>query len=162
MKKIIIAAFLLVTQIAIAQSDTVEAAPDFKLVNTTGDSVSLSDFKGKVVYIDFWASWCGPCRAEMKYSNKLVEKFKDKPNVVFIYVSIDKSSDNWKKALETLKLGGINLISKGGDEDEVKSKYGIKSIPRYVIVGKDGNIVEWDAKRPSEKGIAKELEKLAE
>lgn len=136
----------------------------FKMHDMTGKYVSLAQFKGKVVYIDFWASWCGPCRGEMPHSKELHSKLTDKQkrNIVFLYISIDASEEAWKKAAEQLGIEGVLTISPGNWDSEVVKFFGISSIPRYMIMDKFGNIVNKDAPRPSSDAILNELIKLSE
>ncbi|HWW39399.1 TlpA disulfide reductase family protein [Pedobacter sp.] len=125
--------------------------PFFVLKDEQGKDVTLKDFAGKVVYMDFWASWCTPCRYEMKNgSPKLHEKFKENKDVVFLYISVDDRADLWKKAIADDKIQGIHLLSKGGMKSPVGKAFNIQGIPRYIIIGKDGKIFDNDAPRPSE------------
>lgn len=125
--------------------------PFFTLKDQDGREVTLKDFAGKVVYMDFWSSGCGPCRYEMKNgSPKLHARFKDNKDVVFLYISIDDSADLWKKAIAADKIEGIHLLSPGGFKSPVADAFNIMGIPRYIIIGKDGKVFDDDAPRPSQ------------
>ncbi|SMD15125.1 Thiol-disulfide isomerase or thioredoxin [Pedobacter nyackensis] len=127
--------------------------PPFILKDLNGKDVTLKDFAGKVIYMDFWASWCSPCRYEMKNgSPKLHAKFKDNKDVVFLYVSLDSKMDAWKKAIADDKIEGIHVLSQAnsGVDSPVGKAFNIQGIPRYVIIGRDGKIFDIDAPRPSQ------------
>ncbi|TCC98464.1 TlpA family protein disulfide reductase [Pedobacter hiemivivus] len=125
-----------------------QVPPSFELTSITGEKVTLKEFKGKVIYLDFWASWCGPCRLEMKYAPQLHEKLKDN-NVVFLFVSIDDDEAKWKKAIAEDKIEGIHLLSKGGFKSTVCQLFNFSGVPRYMIIGKDGKLLDNNAPRPS-------------
>jgi thiol-disulfide isomerase/thioredoxin len=133
-------------------------APNFTLKNIDGKNVSLSDFKGKVVYIDFWASWCGPCVYEIPYALKLEEELKDQ-NIVFVYISFDDKEELWKNAVIEKKLKGVQLINLRSFDSEMAKFYSISGIPRYIIIDKEGRIHDSNAKRPS-LDVKKDLESL--
>jgi thiol-disulfide isomerase/thioredoxin len=126
-------------------------APDFTFPDINGKKVSLSDFRGKLVYIDFWATWCGPCKRELPHLKKLEEEYHGNPNVVFMSVSTDVSKDyaKWKSFYKTNDLKGVQLF--GGDDCKktVLLTYNITGIPRFVLVGKDGKLISDSAPRPS-------------
>jgi len=129
-----------------------------------GKKVKLEDFKGKVVYIDFWASWCGPCRRQMPFSRQLHEQLtpKQKKQLVFLYISIDASEEGWRKAIDEMGVQGVNVISPGNWSSEACRYFQIGSIPRYMIMDKKGEIVEPNAPRPSDETLLGTLLKYAE
>ena len=111
-------------------------------------SFTFDKYKGKVIYVDFWASWCGPCRQQFPFSKKMHESLtaKQKKDIVFLYISIDQDIEKWKKAVEKL---GLKDFGENGHSYEVAGKYGVSSIPRYMIIDKKGNLVNDKAPRPS-------------
>jgi peroxiredoxin len=115
-------------------------APEIKLVSPKGDSVKLSSFRGKYVLIDFWASWCGPCRKESPNMVKMYSMFHEKGFEIFS-VSLDKSKADWEKGIKDDKLDWTH----GSDIkywDSAPAKlYGVKSIPYTVLIDKEGKIV---------------------
>lgn len=134
-----------------AKTNVGKVPPHFVLTDENGKDVEMKDFAGKVVYMDFWASWCGPCRYEMKNgSPKLHAQFKDNKDVVFLYVSIDDRSDLWKKAIAEDKIEGVHLLSAGGFKSPVGRAFNINGVPHYIIIGKDGKIFDNNAPRPSQ------------
>lgn len=131
-------------------------APDFTLTDEAGDKVSLSDFRGKVVYIDFWGTGCGPCMYEFKEAAPaLEEQFKDK-EVVFMNISDDKSEKVWRETIAKFGVRGINLIDTR--DRKVGKMYMVSGIPHYVLIGKDGKIIDASAPRPS-MGVETMIEK---
>jgi thiol-disulfide isomerase/thioredoxin len=131
-----------------------QPAPVFTIADSTGVEYSLEQYKGKVIYLDLWASWCGPCRAEAVPFKKLVEKYKDNENVAFISIAVIDKVDKWKEALIADKPTWLQLFDKN---DVVKKAYFANSIPKFILIDKKGNIVSFDAPMPSS---GDEIEKL--
>lgn len=115
-------------------------APDFTMSDPAGGQISLSDYRGKVVLIDFWASWCGPCRRENPNVVKVYEKYKDK-GFEIIGVSLDKTKSKWLKAIEKDNLTWPHVSDLKGWQNEVAGLYGVRSIPHTVLLDKDGKII---------------------
>jgi thiol-disulfide isomerase/thioredoxin len=125
-------------------------APDFSIEDIHGNMVSLSDFKGKVVYIDFWATWCAPCRAEIPHLNRLKEDLKANKDIVVIGISTDamKDKDKWKQVVKELNMGDVQLFA-GENAREIMDAYIVRSIPHFTIINKDGTIFKNMTVRPS-------------
>jgi thiol-disulfide isomerase/thioredoxin len=125
------------------------SAMNFTYPDITGKPVSLSDFKGKIVFVDVWATWCGPCKKEIPYLQALEEEFHNK-DIVFMSVSVDVEKDKeiWKKFVVDQKLGGVQLMA--GGRSKIAMDYKINGIPRFMLFDKDGNIIDVDAARPSD------------
>jgi thiol-disulfide isomerase/thioredoxin len=133
-------------------------APGFSYSDLGGKKVSLSDFKGQIVYLDIWASWCGPCLKEIPAAKKLEEEMKGK-GVVFLCVSVDDDEKSWRSTVKAKEISGIQLLCQGEFSSEIAKLYNVKSIPRYVLIDKEGKLVNSNAGRPSGTG-KEEIEKL--
>ncbi len=138
------------------------APSGFSAKTLEGKTVSLGDFNGKVIYIDFWASWCGPCRQQFPFAKELKEKFteKEKKKIVFLYISIDENEESWRGAIEKLEIHGFHTISPGNWSSEACKFFKISSIPRYMLIDKTGNIADENAKRPSDEKIYDDIIEL--
>ena len=119
-------------------------APEINLKSPNGDLISLSSLKGKVVLLDFWASWCRPCRAENPNVVRLYNKYKDKGFTVYS-VSLDQNKDKWLAAIVQDQLNWSNHVSElTGWKSSAGAKYGISSIPKTFLINKKGEITGYD------------------
>ena len=133
----------------------------FNYVNRKGGKTKLEDFKGKYVYIDVWATWCGPCRAEIPFLKKIEEKYHKK-NIEFVSISIDVNKDyeKWKNFVTEKQLGGVQLFADKDWSSDFITSFGINSIPRFLLIDPQGNVVDADAVRPSSPELVSTLDKL--
>jgi len=140
-----------------------EPAYFFQAEDRFGNNFNLENLKGKVIFIDTWATWCGPCIAHRPQVIKFAEKYKDNDDVAILMVSVDSDKDKWLTFLEKENNEfGYNLYIENGMQTTFGSSYNIKSIPRYILIGKDGNIINSNMNEPSlateneiEKALAK-------
>lgn len=136
--------------------------------NYNGGTTALSDFKGKFVYIDVWATWCSPCKQEIPFLKEIEAKYHDR-DIEFVSISIDDESSSgsmkkakkaWKTMVDDKKLTGCQLIAPNGWKTDFIADYKINGIPRFILIDPKGKIVDADAPRPSSKKLIKLLEKL--
>lgn len=127
---------------------------DFAGTDLNGKEHNLSDFKGSIVYVDVWATWCGPCRKEIPALQKLEKEYHDKP-ITFMSISVDKPQDRdkWLKFVVDKKLGGVQIMADKAFDSDVVQAYRIKGIPRFMLFDKEGKIVTINADRPSSPNI---------
>lgn len=127
-----------------------ETAINFTYPDKDSNMVSLSDFKGSYVYVDVWATWCGPCRYEIPFLVQLEKDYHD-TNIVFMSVSVDteNAKEKWMNMIKNENLGGIQLISTDGWKSQIMKDYVINGIPRFMLFDPDGNVISVDAARPS-------------
>jgi thiol-disulfide isomerase/thioredoxin len=137
------------------------AAPQFDYVNFDGTKTKLSDLKGKYVYIDVWATWCGPCRAEIPFLKKAEEKFHGK-NIEFVSISADVAKDfeKWKTFVKEKALGGIQLFADNDWNSAFLKSFNINSIPRFILIDPNGKVVSADELRPSDTKLSEKLDLL--
>ena len=129
--------------------------------NNAGGKMSLDDLKGTYVYFDLWATWCGPCIAEIPSLKKVEEQFHGK-NIKFVSISIDTEDayDKWKKMIVDKELGGIQLLADKNWKSTFVTDYMIKGIPRFILIDPQGKIVNSNAPRPSDKKLITILNEL--
>ncbi|MEG2278178.1 MAG: TlpA disulfide reductase family protein [Odoribacter sp.] len=144
--------------VALYDSAPGKDAADFTYPDVNGKQVSLSDFKGKVVLVDVWATWCGPCRGQIPALKKLEEEMHGE-EVVFIGVSVDEAKDKqkWLDFVKKEELKGIQLHASGWSK--IAKDYKITGIPRFMVFDKAGKIVSVDAPRPSDPKLKSLIEK---
>lgn len=126
--------------------------------NVKGGTTSLADLKGKYVYIDVWATWCGPCIREIPSLKAIEKEFHDK-NIEFVSISVDDgrgfkgdaaaAKEGWKKMVAEKDLGGIQIISDKGWKSDFIQGFKINGIPRFILIDPVGNVVNANAPRPS-------------
>jgi len=112
-------------------------APEFVLNDINGNSVKMSQFRGKTVVLIFWASWCPDCRAEVPALKELQAK-TDPSKVVFVSISSDRTVEAWKKYVAENEMGGVQLYK---DKSKVSEDYHVKWIPSQYVIGPDGKVV---------------------
>ncbi|MBK8520261.1 MAG: TlpA family protein disulfide reductase [Chitinophagaceae bacterium] len=139
-RSFLIILFLLGTVSVSAQLKIGEVAPEIELMSKVDTMVKLSSFNGKVVLIDFWASWCGPCRAANPSIQKLYKKYKDSGFEVFA-VSLDVNKPLWLKAIKRDKLTYTQVIDSNGWVSKVAEKYYIDALPTNFLLDRTGKIV---------------------
>jgi thiol-disulfide isomerase/thioredoxin len=134
---------------------------EFTFKDINDKDVSFSDFRGKYVYIDFWATWCSPCKKEIPSLKKLENKFHGK-DIVFVSISMDKPKvhGKWKEFVKKEGLTGVQLFATDAFNTQVAKEYKINSIPRFMLFDKEGKVVENNAMRPSNPEIEMQLKSL--
>lgn len=126
-------------------------SPTFNFENHKDGHTSLESLKGKYVYIDVWATWCGPCLREIPALKEVEKDYHDK-DIHFVSISIDEPKDyeKWKTMVSEKELGGIQLIADKNWNSQFVKEYAILGIPRFILIDPQGNIVSADAPRPSD------------
>lgn len=134
---------------------------DFNYENYKGGSTRLSSLKGKYVYIDIWATWCGPCLQEIPFLQEVEKKYHGK-NIEFVSISIDEMDKKikWKEMVATRNMGGIQLIADKAWESEICTSLSVTGIPRFVLIDTEGKILNANAPRPSDQELITILDGL--
>lgn len=136
MSKSIFVLFLILSFFENNLNKEIAEAPNFSMVDLNGQEIELKDLRGKVVYLSFWASWCGPCiRGFNKYDD--TRRQLEDLGVVILNVSIDSNKEAWEKGLQTIPETGKNFFA--SDQSNLKLDYEISSIPLYHIIDKYGH-----------------------
>ena len=125
-----------------------KSVPDFTFTDMKGETVKLSDLKGNLVYIDIWATWCGPCIAEHPTWDKVKSEYKDKP-IAFLTVSIDETREPWEKMVKNKKMEGLQWFADKAWQSELAQFFMVNGIPRFLLLDKEGKIIDPSAERPS-------------
>ncbi len=144
-----------IVEAKLVETKTGVPAFQFSYPNISGQKISLADLKGKVVLIDMWATWCGPCRAEEPHWEKLNEEFIGK-QVAFVGVSVDQDKPKWEAYVKEKNLKGIQLHA--GSGNTLSDAYKVNTIPRYILIDKSGNLISADSPRPSDPKLKALLE----
>ena len=125
-------------------------SPSFNYPDTSGKNISLESLKGKLVYVDVWATWCGPCKAQIPFLKQLEEKYREE-DIAFVSLSIDqlKNISKWKDMIVEKELEGIQIIADKAWRSKFVTDYVIEGIPRFILIDKDGNLMNPMAPRPA-------------
>ena len=139
-----------------AQPKQGEPVPDIQLKDANGVIQKLSDLKGKVVLIDFWASWCTPCRYSNRELRPLYNSYKKK-GFEILGISLDKNEADWKKAVTADRIKWLQVTEAGGWEASVAQAWKIEQLPSSFLIDKEGKLIMLD---PTKKQLEAELKKL--
>lgn len=134
------------------------AMPDITIEGTDGTKLQLSSLFGTTLFLDFWATWCPPCCAEIPHLEKLAKQFAGNQDVRIISISVDQDRDAWVKKVAEDKPEWEQYRIAADDAEAFFSAIGLETIPRFIIVGPDGSILDADAPRPSEDNCAATLQ----
>ena len=133
-------------------------APEFFFTDREGNVHSSKEFLGKVVYIDCWATWCGPCCREIPYLEKRVAEYQGNGKVRFVSISMDSNRQAWLKKLDKDNPAWEQFILDKVQDEALSKAFGINGIPRFILLNADGTIADSDAFRPSDKDFHQQLD----
>jgi len=134
--------------------------PNVNLTQKDGSIVKLSSLYGKYVYVDVWATWCGPCCMEIPHLERLVEKMSDQDKVAFVSISIDDDIDDWRQKINADQPEWPQFVILENDQERFCEALNVEYIPRFFIINPEGKIIEPDAKRPSDETLEADLRAL--
>lgn len=155
-KTIIILLFTCAMGTTRAQMNFASGIPDIALPTVSGDTIHLSSLRGKLVLLDFWASWCGPCRVANKGLGKLYEKFHDKGFEIFS-VSLDEEKEEWVKAIKKDKIQWLQVIDNRGWEAQTARDWNIYALPTSYLIDQDGRVIAMDLEGKALEKVLKDM-----
>ncbi|MFK7948829.1 MAG: TlpA family protein disulfide reductase [Saprospiraceae bacterium] len=117
-------------------------ASNYTLKDVAGNNVSLNEFRGKTIYMDFWASWCRPCVQKLDEMQTIKDKLAENENIVFIHISFDNQSNEWTEKINEKGFSGIHLQAAEGTKSKVAQLYNIKALPEYFIITPQGTYAQ--------------------
>ena len=134
---------------------------DFNYENFAGGKTSLKDLKGKILYVEIWATWCGPCIKEMPALTQLIKDYKGK-NIEFVSISVDseKAYDKWRAMVPEKNVGGVQLLADKSLKSDFMKFFNVGLIPRSILIDADGKIITAKAPRPSAPNTREVLDTL--
>ncbi|MDO5978376.1 TlpA family protein disulfide reductase [Flavivirga spongiicola] len=131
-----------------------ELSPKFDYKNHIGETTSLDDLKGKYVYIDIWATWCGPCKKEIPFLKNVEKQYHGK-NITFVSISVDEkyAFNTWENMVKEKELTGVQLFANNAFNSKFIKDYKVRSIPRFILIDPEGKLVDAYAPRPSDEKL---------
>lgn len=136
---------------------TIRSVYDLSLPSVKGDTISLSNYKGKIILLDFWASWCGPCITNIPALNRLMDEVKEWP-VVVLSVSVDVNENNWRNAIQKYNYKGVQLLDRSS---LLAAYYKVLGYPTYILIDQNGKLIEGNAPGPEDGNTLRGKIKLA-
>ena len=136
-------------------NSSTELSPGIKIQANNLNKSLIGKYKGKVIYVDFWATWCGPCKKEIPDTKVLINQFKGQ-EFVFVSLCCKSKEQDWKNTVSSDKLEVINQFIRDDEYDLLASVYKVKAFPTYILIDKNGNVVNYNAPRPSSNTIITE------
>jgi len=116
-------------------------APDFTLQDINQNTIQLAQYNGKVVYLNFWASWCRPCMKKMNNLKPFIKEMENK-GIVILNISLDRNAEDWQKTVKQMEFGGIHAMAEGDIDSEIAKQYEVRILPQYYIVNKNGSFAQ--------------------